>query len=73
MVKKSPTNAGRCGFDPRSRKIPHASEQLSQRSTTTKPRSHTTEPTRHKYCSLCAQSLSFNKRSHCNEKPVHRN
>ena len=29
LVKNLPANAGDTGFDPRSRKIPHAMEQLS--------------------------------------------
>ena len=40
MVKNPPANAGRCGrlrFDPWSRKIPHAAEQLSPFPTTIEP------------------------------------
>ena len=59
------------GFDPWSRKIPHATEQLSLCTTTTEPalkipRATTIEPT-HLGPVLC------NKRSHLSEKPVHHN
>ena len=37
MVKNLPANARGCGFDPWSRKIPHAMEQLSQCTTTIQP------------------------------------
>ncbi|KAJ8787868.1 hypothetical protein J1605_005672 [Eschrichtius robustus] len=47
------------GFDPWSRKIPHATEQLSLCARTTEPA--------HLEPALC------NKRSHRNEKPAHRN
>ena len=45
-------------FDPWSRKIPHATEQLSP-CTKTKP--------------VCLEPVLCNNRSHCNEKPVHCN
>ena len=37
MVKNLPTNAGDTGFDPWSRKVPHAIGQLSLEATTTEP------------------------------------
>ena len=37
VVKNPPANAGGHGFDPWSRKIPHAAEQLSLCATTTEP------------------------------------
>ena len=37
VVKSPPANAGRHGFKPWSRKIPHAAEQLSLCTTTTEP------------------------------------
>ena len=60
--KKKKESACQCrghGFEPLSRKIPHAAEQLSLCATATEP-AHL-EPV------LC------NKRSHCNEKPMHHN
>ena len=54
MVKNPPAKAGD-GFEPWSRKILHAAEQLS-------PCAKTTEP-----CRL--EPVLHNKRSHCNEKP----
>ena len=55
------------GFDPWSRKIPHAAEQLSLCATTT-------EPACHNYRSAHAlEPVLCNKRSHRSEKPVHRN
>ena len=49
MDRNQPANAGDTGLDPWSRKIPHASEQLSPWATTTEPilwglRAVTTEP-----------------------------
>ena len=55
--KNLPANAGGYGFDPWSRKIPHASVQLSQKATTTEPMSSN-------YWRLCVQSLCSAK-----EKP----
>ena len=54
------------GFDSGSRKIPHALEQLSSRATTTEPtcegpRAAITEP-------VCLEPVSWNKRSHCNQR-----
>ena len=37
MVKNLPANAGDSGFDPWSRKIPHATRQLSAHHTSTEP------------------------------------
>ena len=37
VVKSPPANAGDTGFDPWSRKIPHAVEQLRPCATTTEP------------------------------------
>ena len=55
------------GFDPWSRKIPHAMEQLSQCATTAEPM----------YCSYwnlhAPDPMLCEKRSHCNEKSVQRN
>ena len=47
------------GFEPWSRKIPHATEQLSLCATTTEP--------------TCLEPELRNKKSHRNEKPVHCN
>ena len=46
-------------FNPWSRKIPHAAEQLS-------PQAPSTEPTH-------LEPMLHNKRNHCNGKPVHHN
>ena len=59
VVKNPPANSRGHGFEPWSRKIPRAAEQLSTCAITTEP-AHL-EPVLH------------NKRSHCNEKPAHRN
>ena len=73
-------------FDPWSRKIPHAAEQLSPRATTTEPACHnywspcTLGPMCRNYWARVLQLLKpaslepalCNKRSHCNEKPMHR-
>ena len=40
VVKNPPANAGGHGFEPWSRKIPHAVEQLSPSTTTTEPVYH---------------------------------
>ena len=72
VVKNPPSSAGERGFDPWSRKIPHAMEQLS-------PGTTTTEPMRHNYWARMLQLPKFmrlepmlhNKRSHRNEKAVH--
>ena len=58
-------------FDPWSRKIPHAVEQLSPCATTTEPvlwsqQATTTE-------AACLEPVLRSKRSHCNEKPMHCN
>ena len=54
-------------FDPWSRRIPHATEQLSLCATTT-------EPACHNYWSPHALGLVLhNERSYCDEKPVHCN
>ena len=82
VVKNLPSNAGDVGLIPgRGTKIPQAVGQLSPWATTTVPASHnywarepqllspratTTEPT-------CLEPVLRNKRSHHNEKPVHRN
>ena len=55
------------GFEPWSGKIPHAAEQLSPCATTTEAR----EPQLLK--PACLEPMLPNKRSHHNEKPVHRN
>ena len=49
VVKNLPVTAGGHGVEPWSGKIPHATEQLS-------PCTTITEPTHHKYWSLCAYS-----------------
>ena len=59
VVKNPPANAGENRFDPWSRKVPHAVEQLSPWATTTEPalyspRATATEPTRHNYWSPCS-------------------
>ena len=63
-------SACRCrghGFYPWSRKIPHASEQLS-------PCATTTEPTCHNYWSpRTLEPVLCSKKRHCNEKPTHHN
>ena len=64
-------------FDPLSRKIPHATEQLSPCTTTTEPvlwssGTATTEPTCHKYWSPCTlEPLLHNKRGQ-HKKSMHR-
>ena len=66
-------------FDLWSRKIPHAAEQLSPSTITTEPvlqssRTATTEPMCSNSWNLCAlEPMLRNKRSPCNEKPVHNN
>ena len=59
------------GFDPWSRKIPHAEEQQSLCTTTSNPTScnywtHVLQP-----MPVCLEPVLHNKRSHCNEKPMH--
>ena len=62
------------GFDPWSRKIPYAMEQIS-------PCATTTEPVCHNYWDRMLKLLKpvwlepvlCNKKSHCNEKPMHCN
>ena len=74
VVKNLPANAGGHRFDLWSGKIPHAEEQLSLHATTT-------EPVRHNYSACvprllkpgCLQPVIHNRRTHCNEKPMHRN
>ena len=74
------------GFKSWSGKIPHATEQLSPCITTTEPvlwspLATTPEPASHNYWAPVPQLLKpahlepvlHNKRSHCNEKPAHRN
>ena len=46
-------------FDPWSRKIPHATRQLSPWASAAGP--------------MCLESELCNKRSHCNKKPTHHN
>ena len=53
-------------FDPWSGKIPHASEQLS-------PFATTAEPTCHSSRACALGPVLHGKRSHCSEKPLHRN
>ena len=66
VVKNLPANAGD-SFNPWSRKIPHAIEQISPCTTTTEPMCRT-------YRSRCAlETMLHNKRSHHNEKPTHCN
>ena len=68
----------RRGFDPSSRKTPHAAEQLNPCSTTTEPvpwssGTTTTEPTCHQHRSPCAPvPLLHTKRSQ-HKKSTHRN
>ena len=77
VVGNLPPNSRGHGFNPWSRKIPHAAEQLSQCTTTTErvlqsPRATNTEP----MCQLLKpthlEPVLHNKRSHHNEKPMHR-
>ena len=55
MVKNPPADAGGHGFEPWTRKIPRAAEQLSPCATTTEP--------------ACLEPVLRNKRSHRNEEP----
>ena len=80
MAKNLPANAGGHRFDAWSRKIPHAVEQLGRSMHTTtepvcqSPRTAATEPKGCNYCSLgVLDPVLCNRRSHCNEKPVHCN
>jgi len=66
VVKNPPANAGD-SFNPWSRKIPHAIEQIS-------PCTTTTEPMCRNYRSRRAlETMLHNKRSHHSEKPTHCN
>ena len=67
------------GFDPWSGKIPHTEEQLNSCATTSEPGLQSpgaanTEPVCFNHWSPSAlQPVLCNKRSHCREKPTHRN
>ena len=62
VVKNPPANAGGHGFHLWSRKIPSATGQLGQRTTTVEPRCNNCR-------SPCALGRLLHKRSRCNEKP----
>ena len=53
-------------FDPSSRTIPHATEQLSQQATTTEPALQQPKP-------VSLEPVLHNKRNHRTEKPAHDN
>ena len=75
VVKNLPGNAGDTHrFDPRSRKIPHAPEQLSSYATTIElvtPESHLLSP--HAATTEVLEPVLRSKRRHCSEKPAHGN
>ena len=77
--EESSCRCRRQGFDPWSRKTPHAVEQLSLCITTTEPlfsspRTATTEPTCRNYSSLNApEPVLRSKRRHSREQPLPHN
>ena len=78
MVKGSACQCRKHEFNPWPRKIPHASEQLSPRTTLLKLSSRaggeTAEPRSHNYGSPCTlEPVLCNKRNHGNEKTSHLN
>lgn len=71
--KNPPTNAGDMGFEPWSRKIPHAAKQLSLRTTTTEPvpgaQLQLLSPLLQLLAPMCLEP-GLHKRSHCTENPT---
>ena len=76
--EESTCQCRREGFNPQSRKIPHAVEQLRPCTTTTElvlwsPGAATSEPTRGNYQSSSTRESVLRDRSHRKEKPIGHN